>query len=29
MDNPERAVMAGQSVVIYDDKECLGGGIVV
>lgn len=29
MDSPERAVMAGQSVVIYDDKECLGGGIVV
>jgi tRNA-uridine 2-sulfurtransferase len=28
MDNPERAVAAGQSVVIYDDEQCLGGGIV-
>lgn len=27
-DNPERAVAVGQSVVIYDDKLCLGGGIV-
>ncbi len=27
--NPERAVAAGQSVVIYDGDVCLGGGIVV
>lgn len=27
--NPERAVAAGQSVVIYDDAICLGGGIIV
>lgn len=27
--NPERAVTAGQSVVIYDGDVCLGGGIVV
>lgn len=27
-DEPERAVAAGQSIVIYDDQECLGGGIV-
>jgi len=26
--NPERAVTAGQSVVIYDGDVCLGGGIV-
>lgn len=26
--NPERAVAAGQSVVIYDGDVCLGGGIV-
>jgi tRNA-specific 2-thiouridylase len=26
--NPERAVTAGQSVVIYDGEVCLGGGIV-
>lgn len=26
--NPERAVTAGQSVVIYDGDTCLGGGIV-
>ncbi|MDB5165771.1 MAG: mnmA [Candidatus Saccharibacteria bacterium] len=26
--NPERAVTAGQSVVIYDGETCLGGGIV-
>jgi tRNA-specific 2-thiouridylase len=25
---PERAVAAGQSVVIYDDDTCLGGGII-
>lgn len=29
LDNPERAVAAGQSVVIYDGDICLGGGIVV
>lgn len=27
-ENPERAVAAGQSLVIYDDTLCLGGGIV-
>jgi tRNA-specific 2-thiouridylase len=27
--NPERAVAAGQSVVIYDGDVCLGGGIVI
>lgn len=27
--NPERAVSAGQSVVIYSGENCLGGGIVV
>lgn len=26
--DPERAVAAGQSVVIYDNENCLGGGIV-
>jgi tRNA-specific 2-thiouridylase len=26
--NPERAVAAGQSVVIYDGDTCLGGGII-
>lgn len=26
--NPERAVAAGQSVVVYDGQLCLGGGIV-
>lgn len=26
--NPERAVTAGQSVVIYDGNSCVGGGIV-
>lgn len=29
LDDPERAVAAGQSVVIYDGDVCLGGGIVV
>ena len=29
LDEPQRAVTAGQSVVIYRDKLCLGGGIVV
>lgn len=28
LDDPERAVAAGQSVVIYSGDECLGGGIV-
>jgi tRNA-specific 2-thiouridylase len=26
---PQRAVTAGQSVVIYDGDVCLGGGIVI
>jgi tRNA-specific 2-thiouridylase len=26
---PERAVAAGQSVVIYKDDVCLGGGIII
>lgn len=29
LDEPQRAVTAGQSVVIYDNDVCLGGGIVV
>jgi tRNA-specific 2-thiouridylase len=29
LDNPERAVAYGQSVVIYDGDICLGGGIIV
>jgi tRNA-uridine 2-sulfurtransferase len=29
LEHPERAVAPGQSVVIYRDDECLGGGIVV
>jgi tRNA-specific 2-thiouridylase len=29
LDNPERAIAPGQSVVIYDGEICLGGGIVV
>jgi tRNA-uridine 2-sulfurtransferase len=29
LDNAERAVAAGQSVVVYDGNTCLGGGIVV
>jgi len=29
LDNEQRAVAAGQSVVIYDGDVCLGGGIVV
>ncbi|OYX38806.1 tRNA 2-thiouridine(34) synthase MnmA [Candidatus Saccharibacteria bacterium 32-50-10] len=28
-EQPERAIAAGQSVVIYDGDECLGGGIVL
>ncbi len=28
LENPERAVAAGQSVVIYSGEVCLGGGIV-
>jgi tRNA-uridine 2-sulfurtransferase len=27
--NPERAVAAGQSVVLYDGDTCIGGGIVI
>jgi len=29
LDSPERAVAPGQSIVIYDGDECVGGGIVV
>lgn len=29
LENPERAVAPGQSVVIYDGEVCVGGGIVV
>ena len=29
LESPERAVTTGQSVVLYRDRECLGGGIVV
>jgi tRNA-specific 2-thiouridylase len=25
---PQRAVTAGQSVVLYDGENCLGGGII-
>jgi tRNA-specific 2-thiouridylase len=27
-DEPQRAVTAGQSVVLYDGENCLGGGII-
>lgn len=29
LDSPERAVAPGQSIVIYDNEVCLGGGIVI
>ena len=29
LENPERAVASGQSVVIYNGEICLGGGIIV
>ncbi len=28
LENPERAVAAGQSIVMYDGSRCIGGGIV-
>ena len=29
LQNPERAIATGQSVVIYDGEICLGGGIII
>jgi tRNA U34 2-thiouridine synthase MnmA/TrmU len=29
LDEPERAVAAGQSVVLYSEDVCVGGGIVL